>query len=56
VAELAAFLWYVLPVAVVVSLLHGRERVWSELGLCGNVWSAVGYAFVLSLPMLVGYA
>ncbi|GBC83087.1 hypothetical protein HRbin10_02227 [bacterium HR10] len=56
VAELAALLWYVLPVAGVVCLLHGRERVWRELGLRGNVGRAVGYAMAFSSPMLLGYA
>ena len=56
VAELAALLWYVLPVAGVVCLLHGQERVWRELGLVGKVGRAVGYAMAFSSPMLFWYA
>lgn len=56
VAELASLLWYVLPAAGVVCLLHGRERVWRELGLVGNVGRAVGYATAFSSPMLFWYA
>ena len=56
IAELVSLLWYFLPVAGVICLLHGREKVWRELGLCGKVWSAVGYAFAFSSPMLLWYA
>lgn len=56
IAELVSLLWYVLPIAGVVCILHGRQKVWSELGLAGTVWRAVGYAFAFSFPMLLWYA
>jgi len=55
IAELVSLLWYVLPIAGVVCILHGRQKVWSELGLAGTVWRAVGYAFAFSFPMLLWY-
>ncbi|GIW52689.1 MAG: hypothetical protein KatS3mg081_2044 [Gemmatimonadales bacterium] len=56
VAELVSLLWYLLPAAGMVALLHGRARVWTELGLRGNVGRGVGYALVFSVPMFLWYA
>jgi len=54
--ELIALLGYVAPAAGVVGLLHGPRKVWEELGLHGHIGKVVSYAFMCSLPMLLGYA
>jgi len=51
-----SLLWYAVPAAFVIALLHGTKAVWGELGLRRGFGRGIGYALLFTLPMLVGYA
>lgn len=41
---------------VLIALLHGFSRTFSEAGWKANLWQGFGVAFLCTLPMLIGYA
>ncbi len=55
-AELVSLLWYVVPVAVLVTLLHGKKYLWDELGLRHRIGRAMGFAVAFTMPMFVCFA
>ena len=50
------YLWWLIPVIIVSILLFGKDRFLEELGLTASIKRGFSYAFLMTLPMFLGYA
>jgi len=51
-----SYLWWVIPVIIVLSILFGFKNIFKELRLHKGFLFGLGFAFVLVLPMLISSA
>jgi membrane protease YdiL (CAAX protease family) len=47
--------YYLIPAIAVLVIFHGPKKVPAELGLSNNFLQGLLYAFLFTLPMLIGY-
>ena len=50
------YIWWLVPVLFATSFLLGNENIFKELGLQSPIGKGFLYAFLCTLPMLIGYA
>lgn len=56
ISHILTYIFIGLPIFIGAGGLHSYKTTFSVLGLTGNVFKAMGYALLFTIPMFVGYA